>query len=261
MSRNFELLQQAGRGPELFESSTPPATPQQDFFETGTPPTSRPANGRGNGFGLDGLGREEVIKLVRRVFGASRSNVPKTVVFSGVETGAGCSWVCACTSKILAAQVKERVCMVDANLHAPYLHRYFGLENLHGLTEAVLQADPLVNFVQPIGRDNLWLLPCGNTKGNLVTLMSSKALQSRIMELRAQFEYVLIDSPPINAYADALLLSQMADGAILVLESSRTRREAALKAKQNVEAANVPLLGVVLNKRAYPIPGLVYRLL
>lgn len=260
MSKNFELLQQAVRGPEVFESNTPHTTPRQEFFEIGTPPT-RPQNGRGNGLSLHSLGREEIIKLVRRVFGASRSNVPKTVVFSGVETGAGCSWVCACASKILAAQAKERVCMVDANLHTPYLHRYFGVDNVPGLTEALLQSGPLVSYAQSIGRDNLWLLPSGNTRGNISALMTSKALQSRMMELRAQFEYVLIDSPPINAYADATLLGQLADGAILVLESSRTRREAALKAKQNVEAANVPLLGIVLNKRTYPIPDLVYRLL
>ncbi len=259
MSKNFELLQQAGREQELFEMGTPPAKPRQELFEVGTPPKYR--NGHRNGVNLDGFGREEVIKLVQRVFGAPRSNAPRAVVFSGVESGSGCSWVCACTSKVLAAQVKERVCMVDANLHAPYLHRYFGVENLPGLTEAVLQSRPIADFAQSIGRNNLWLLSSGNTASNLSTLMTSKALQSRMMELRAQFDYVLIDSPPINAYADAIILGQLADGAILVLESSHTRREAALKAKQNVEAAKVPLLGVVLNKRTYPIPNLVYRLL
>lgn len=246
MSRNFELLQQAGRSQEVFEIPIP---------------ETRSCNGHGNGADLHGSGREEVVKLVQRVFGGARSNVPKTVVFSGVETGAGCSWVCACTSKVLAAQMKERVCMVDANLHSPFLHRYFGVQNLPGLTEAVLQSRPAADFAQSIGRNNLWLLSSGNATSNLSALMASKVLQSRMMELSEQFGYVLIDSPPMNTYADAIVLGQLADGVILVLESSRTRREAALRAKQDVEAANIPLLGVVLNKRTYPIPDLFYRLL
>ncbi len=79
------------------------------------------------------------------------------------------------------------------------------------------------------------------------------------MELRSEFDYVLIDAPPVNLYADAIILGGLADGAILVLESDVTRREAARKAKETLEGAEVRLLGAILNKRTFPIPESIYR--
>ena len=80
-----------------------------------------------------------------------------------------------------------------------------------------------------------------------------------IRDLRDEFAYVLISAPPVGLYGDAALLGQMADGVVLVLEANSTRRVAALKAKQPLDAAKVRLLGIVLNNRTFPIPEKIYR--
>jgi Mrp family chromosome partitioning ATPase len=68
-----------------------------------------------------------------------------------------------------------------------------------------------------------------------------------------------MDTPAIHVFGDAILLGQLTDGIILVVGSNNTRRESARLAKESIEAAQVPLLGAVLNRRTFPIPEMIYR--
>ena len=88
--------------------------------------------------------------------------------------------------------------------------------------------------------------------------MKAENLQARINELRNEFAYILVDSPPVSEHTDAILLGRLADGAVMVLESNATRREVARIAKEDLEAAQVRVLGAVLNKRTFPIPQFLY---
>jgi Mrp family chromosome partitioning ATPase len=78
-------------------------------------------------------------------------------------------------------------------------------------------------------------------------------------EMRAMFDYVLIDAPPVNLSNEAALLGQLSDGVVLVMEANSTRREAARKAKERLEAAKSHVLAAVLNNRTFPIPEGIYR--
>jgi Mrp family chromosome partitioning ATPase len=84
-------------------------------------------------------------------------------------------------------------------------------------------------------------------------------LRVRLAELRKEFDYILIDVPPINQYSDALALGQITDGLVLVVEANSTRKESALKAIESLRGARVDILGAVLNKRTLPIPESLYR--
>ena len=244
MSRNFELLQQIEKGHEVL------------------PAPSRPAisgNGRRPRLDLEALTREEKMKLVQRLFLLPGSEAPHLVVFCGVETGDGSSWVCARASETLASQVKASVCVVDANLHTPFLHEYFRHDNLAGLSDAVVQSGPVRNYAHQVNGSNLWLITCGPRTTDPHSLLTSDGLRSRLAELRVEFDYVLVDAPPVNLYADTALLGKLADGVVLVVQANFTRREAARKAKESLASANVRLLGAVLNKRTFPIPEALYR--
>lgn len=244
MSRNFELLQQAEKDRELFVmSDTRPA----------------PTNGKSGHVDLEALTREERIKLVQRVFLLSGADGPRVVLFSGVEAGDGSSWICAHAAETLASQVQGAVCVVDANLRTPSLHRYFRTENLGGLTDAIAQSQAIRNFAQQLNGGNLWLITSGSKSTDPRGLVTSDQFRSRLSELRAEFDYVLVDGPPVNLYADSTLLGKLADGVVLVVQANSTHREAARKAKESLDSANVRLLGVVLNKRTFPIPEALYR--
>jgi Mrp family chromosome partitioning ATPase len=84
-------------------------------------------------------------------------------------------------------------------------------------------------------------------------------MRSQVASLRTRFEYVLLDLPPLNKYADAMVLGGACDGMIIVLRANASRRDATLRAVADLKAANVPVLGVALNQRRFSIPASIYR--
>ncbi|MBZ5705168.1 MAG: CpsD/CapB family tyrosine-protein kinase [Acidobacteriia bacterium] len=249
MSRTFEALQQIEKEQQLAAPSLSPARP------TLAPPlaTARPTAKSVR------VGEEEVLKLVQRVFRSTSPDAPHVVVFSGVGHGDGCSWITASAALTLAAQTTASICVVDANLRTPSLHRSFDIENHFGLVESIAQPGAMRNFARQVSGSNLWVLTCGSlAPQSPAAPLSSEGLRARMADLRAEFDYVLIDTPPTNLYADAITLGRLSDGMILVLQSNATKREAAMKAKESCEIAQVRLLGAVLNKRTFPIPQQLY---
>lgn len=242
MSRNFELLERATRD---LDSFTLGSEPIPRAVRVSPPPDAHT------------LSREELIKLVRRIFLLDHSR-RKMVVFTSVENSTGCTSICAGAAEAIAAQVDAPVCVMDANLRRPALHLCFGAENFKGLSDAVFKPGPISEYVQKLPGSNLWLLPCGSMASNLRAVMKAENLQARINELRNEFAYILVDSPPVSEHTDAILLGRLADGAVMVLESNATRREVARIAKEDLEAAEVRVLGAVLNKRTFPIPQFLY---
>lgn len=216
------------------------------------------ASGRSFGSRYAALGQEEEAKLIQRVFLAQNSKSPRVVTCCSAESGNGCTTVCARLAENLARQVPGNVCVVDANLRSPSLHRFFAVENLEGFAEAVLLDHPLEVCVRNF-RQNLYLITAGQAAAHPHTLFASEALRSKIKTLRARFDYVLIDSPPVTQYADASILAPLTDGVILVIEAEATRRETALSAKESIEAASSSVLAAVLNNRTFPVPEALYR--
>ncbi len=211
------------------------------------------------GLDVDGLTREEQVKLVQRLFFLPGPEAPRVVLFCGVESGSGVTWVCAQSAETLASQVKGSVCLVDANLHTPFLHEYYGQENHSGLAEALLRSRPVSSLAHPVNGGNLWLLTCGSKIPDPHLVLTSDRLRGCLAELRQGFDYVLVDGPPVNLYANTALLGKLTDGVVLVVRANSTRREAARAAAESLTAAKVRFLGAVLNKRRFPIPEGLYR--
>jgi Mrp family chromosome partitioning ATPase len=262
MSRNYELLRRAGKEEVLFgrpDSDSRPSDNGHRRVDLGRPrPSDSPSHSVPRRLDLGTHGQEEVVKLVQRVFVAANSHAPRAVVFASVQ-GNGSSEICSRAGQVLAAQGSGSVCLVDGNLRAPSLHQLLGVGMFPGLADATFKSGPIRDFAQRIAGGNLWLIPPGWPAGEVPQLFASDRLRSRMRELRGEFDYVLIDAPPISSCADAVLLGHLADGAILVLEANSTRRETARMAKETFEAANVNLLGAILNNRTFPIPEALYR--
>jgi Mrp family chromosome partitioning ATPase len=261
MSRTFELLQRTGKSKTLFVDPPTidvPATPSERKWDD--TPNSSPSPRRLN-LDIEGLGREESLKLVRRVFLCQEADAARTVVFSGVERGVGSTWNCVCAARTLAAQITGTVCVVDANFRHPALHQFFGVSNTSGLAAAVTQSGSITPFLIQLADSNLWILPSGAEMSDLSKYCTPLEMELRLTELCDQFDYVLIDSPSVNHYADALALGAMTDGVVLVLDSESTHRDAARRAAHNLRASRVRTLGAILNKRSYPIPQFIYRMI
>jgi len=259
MSKNFELIQQAEynlKAGASVATAPPLAQPQTGFrgFQTQAEVVRKDA-----GLNLDKITREESVRLVQRVFLQAGTENPKAVVFAGINHGAGCSEICALAAEILAESISGSVCLVEANLRTPSLPSIFGTTNHHGLTDALAKTDSIRNYVKKVRGNNLWLLSSGSALNGDGIVIGSDQNRARLNELRKEFDYLLIDAPPMGEYSDAIALGQTADGLVMVLEANSTRREAAARVAENLRSAQVKILGAVLNKRTFPIPASLYK--
>lgn len=252
MSKNFELLSQVGRTLEILQR---PDEPTAFLEETAAEPSSSAVT-----FTVHGAAREEVAKLVRNLFFVPGENAPHRVIFSGTESGTGCSWICAHAAEVLASQVHGNVCVVDCNLRASTMRERFQVSDQRGLTDALIGSGSIRQYLQRVSGSNLWLLSAGSVQENQQTLLASDAMRSRLAELYSQFDYVLLDVASLNNSNDAIALGSSADGVVLVLRENSSRRETARKALQDLRDAKVQALGVVLNQRTFPIPEAIYKL-
>jgi Mrp family chromosome partitioning ATPase len=181
------------------------------------------------------------------------------VVFAGIDHGNGCSGVAASVAETLAENARGAVCLVEANFRSPSLPALFGTTNHHGFADALLQEKPIRFFFKPVCDDRLWLLSSGPVTAHSPHLLTSDRVKERFAELRAEFDFVIVDAPPLTLYSDAIAMGKISDGIVLVVEAGSTHREAALAAAENLRSSNIPILGAVLNKRSFPIPQRIYR--
>jgi receptor protein-tyrosine kinase len=246
MSKHFELMQQI----EQEQSSRSESRPAPFV-----PSLSR----EGISNGHTRWANDEALRLVQQIFLLQTREPPRVVVFAGIDHGNGCSQICASVAEILAKNASRPVCLVEANFRSPALPELFGTTNHYGLTDAILEKGPIGPFAKLVNGDNLWLLSSGSLAADSPNLLSSDRLSERVAELRQDFEFVIIDAPPLTRYSDALVLGQLSDGLVLVLEADSTRREAASVAASTLRSASIPILAYVLNKRNFTIPEAIYK--
>jgi Mrp family chromosome partitioning ATPase len=257
MSRNFELLQNLGKESVLFEA--PPMEAVNQKVPRPAPESAPLTAVREPQLYLEPIEREELTKLTQRVFLNSGPQAPRVVVFAASESGNGCSSICASAAELLAAQVSGTVCLVDANLRGPGLHQQFGVENEFGLADALQGNEPLLTYARTMSRPNLWMVSSGSSTEAALPLLTTDRMRQRISELRSIADYVLIDASAMNTSNDASVLAAAADGLVLVLKANSSRRETLKKEVHDLQAANVRVLGAVLNQRTFPIPESIYN--
>jgi len=250
MSKNFELLYQMGKAQEMLQADATVPVTQTVLPEA---PASTPA------LHIEGMAREEVSKLVHRVFFLPGAEAPRHIVFAGTESGDGCTWMAAHAAEILASQVSGMVCVVDCNLVQPSLHLEFDMENSYGLADALLGEDPIRQYARQTARGNLWSMSAGTSTEAAQRVLTSDRMRARISQLRADFDYVLMDVAALNVSNQAMVLGGLSDGVVLVLKAHSARRDSSRESVQLLQNSNVRVLGAVLNQRTFPIPERLYK--
>lgn len=249
MSKNFELLYQAGKAAEMLRAEVEPAEP------TALPEVSNSVPA----LYIEGMAKDEVSKLVHRLFFLPGADAPRAVVFTGTDRGHGCTWMCAHVGEVLASQTPGTVCLVDCNPFSASLHKELNISNHHGLSEALMGDDPIRDYAKQTSRQNLWVVSCGGSRQMAERMLTSDRMRARISQLRAQFDYVLMDVAALNVCNHGMVLGGVADGVVLVLKANTARRDSARENIQQLQASNVKVLGAVLNQRTFPIPQRIYR--
>ena len=183
----------------------------------------------------------------------------KTIMITGTSHRSGSSTTAVNFAKTLARDCRLNVLLIDANLRSPRLHELFGIEYNQGLSNLLTMEDDETLLYEKVGHGNLYVIPSGKKRIGPLTLFESVRFEKNLKMMRERFDYILLDAPPINGYAESRVIATKVDGVILVIESGKTRSQVAIKAKQELEEAGTKILGVILNRRKHYIPEWIYK--
>ncbi len=217
-------------------------------------------------------GRQEMYRLAAflyprsgaaEAFRALRANVEfaavdapvRTLLVSSAIPGEG-KTVMASNLAIVFAQSGRKVILVDADLRKPGVHKLFNLPNAEGLT-SMLRSDAIDLQAASHETEEAYLrvLTTGPLPPNPAELLGSQRMRTVLATLQKSADLVILDSPPLEAVADASVMSSFVDGTILVVDAGRSRRRSVRRARELLERAGARVLGAVLNRAAATSPS------
>jgi capsular exopolysaccharide synthesis family protein len=181
-----------------------------------------------------------------------------TVLIAAPRHGEGATTVALGLATALSRERETRVLLLEANVRTPCLSVMLPLATTAGVTDfAAGRAAPeaLVTRLEDL---NISVIAAGNAPNPAVNV---EVIDTLLTRLQTQFDFVIIDGPPVNSYADASVIATKVDGVILVVEADRTPVAEAEAAKRQLEKVGGRILGVVLNRRRSYIPAFLESIL
>ncbi len=145
------------------------------------------------------------------------------------------------------AQSGSRVLIVDCDMRKPRIHEIFGIPNARGLSDLLLDGEDGFSFIKKTKVPNLNLLTCGTIPANPSELLSSKKMQRLLTLLGEKYDRIIMDSPPVLAVTDSIVLSRLVEGIILVVGAGGSSRNGVARAVELLKEVNAQIVGAVLN--------------
>ena len=214
-------------------------------------------NGHGNG---NGLLRDELIVLrepwstsaeayrtMRTAVLFSAPGAPPRVVLVTSARPAEGKTVSSVNLATTLAESGSRVLLIDCDLRKPGCHHVLGVENLRGLSSFLAGQADIASVTQALETPRLSFIPAGPTPPNPAELVGSGRMRDTLEDLREQFDFVILDTPPVVPVSDAAVLSRESDGVVLVVKGNDTPRDLVRRARDQLALAGAHFLGVVVN--------------
>lgn len=170
----------------------------------------------------------------------------RTLLITSAAPREGKSFTSSNLSAIIAMS-DSRVLLIDADLRRPSLHKRFGLTNDIGLSAVFQDEASLDQVVQRTHIEGLDVITAGPPPPNPGEMLGSGEMQRALKHVRG-YDFIIIDSPPVNVVADPLVLSSNVDGVLVVVEANRTSRNMVRQAGARLREMDAPVLGAVVNK-------------
>jgi capsular exopolysaccharide synthesis family protein len=160
---------------------------------------------------------------------------------------------------VVLAQKGVRVLLVDADLRRPSIHKTLGMGPRSGLTNVLTGSASLEQVIcRPPVLPSLHVLPAGTPPPNPAELLASSNMRDVLMQLREQYDHIVVDTPPALSVTDAVVLSQRADAVVLVIRSGQTTKQALRRARDILARVNAKVVGVLLNAVDLSSPDYYY---
>lgn len=169
----------------------------------------------------------------------------KIIVVTSSEPGEGKSTT-AGNLALSMAQDNKKVILIDSDLRKPSIHKKFKISNLVGLSDVMVGKVEITKAIHRYN-NNLVVLTSGKIPPNPSEMLSSKAMTNLLESLKETFDYIILDTPPVQAVTDSQILSTKSDGTILVVRAERTKKESVQNAVNLLKKVNANIIGTVLN--------------
>ena len=179
-------------------------------------------------------------------FASSADRQIKTLVITSSGTGEGKSTTAA-NLAVVFANSGQSVLLVDADMRKATVHKTFILNNGVGLSNVLSTDMNVSDAVQRSVVPNLYVMTSGPKSPNPSELLGSTRMDQLVRELRADYDFVIFDMPPIVAVTDAQVVASKADGTMLVVRENVTRKDSLQKARELLSMVNANVLGAVFN--------------
>ncbi len=176
---------------------------------------------------------------------SSPDHPPRTLLVTSMAPKEGKTATTANLARILA-QSEKTVLIIDCDMRRPRMHSLFSQPNLYGLSN-YLTGDRQQTLVRTIPDEQISLIPAGSIPPNPAELLNSSAMQQLLEQMLETYDFVLLDSPPVQSVTDSLTLSRLVDGTVLVVRSGKTTYDTLDNGMKKMREVNAHLLGFVLN--------------
>jgi succinoglycan biosynthesis transport protein ExoP len=199
----------------------------------------------------------EAYRAVRTALLLSSADRLQVVVVTSAVPGEG-KTATSVNLAVVLAQLGKKVLLVDADLRKPCVHEVFRLSRRAGLVSYLAGQAGIDEIAVDTGVPNLSVIGAGPNPPNPSELLSSSRMASFLEAVRAAYDYVIIDTPPVLPVTDAVIAGKHADGAILCIYAGKTARELVRKASERLQQAGVNVYGGLLNNLAARFVGGAY---
>ncbi|MCO6401514.1 MAG: polysaccharide biosynthesis tyrosine autokinase [Verrucomicrobia bacterium] len=147
----------------------------------------------------------------------------------------------------ICAQLGDKVLVVDSDLRRPVQHTFLGISNRFGLTNVLMQETSVEEAIKSTSVPNLHFLPSGKLPRTSLGLLDSQRMRDLLKALKARYDVIFFDSPPIVGVSDASILASEVDGVLLVVQYRKYPRDISARARRMLDNVGANVLGVVLN--------------
>ncbi len=171
---------------------------------------------------------------------------PKIMLVTSSLAGEGKTTTTVNTA-IMLSQLGAKVLILDADMRRPRIHKHFGLQAAPGLSNYLSSEIELDTIIRPSTIKNLSLICGGLIPPNSAELVSTEKMKQLLQTLSERYDYILVDSPPINSVTDPVILSRLVEGVIMVIQGGKSKREVVAHARQELVGVGAKIFGVVLN--------------
>jgi capsular exopolysaccharide synthesis family protein len=190
----------------------------------------------------------EAYRILRAAMLLSRpGEPPRKILFTSATQGEGKTTTVGNVA-IAFAQMGAKVLVIDSDLRRSRFHAIFDVENQPGLTELLTGQKSVDDVILTTTVGNLFVMSCGTNPPNPAELVGSQKMADTLSELGTHYDYIFLDAPPVIPVSDAVLLSAMVDGVVLVVGGQKTPKRLVRNARKRLGAAQAKILGIVLNR-------------